>query len=288
MTGNLLKNAGFLDASTGWAGLSSSALAVDETTYGAPGRTVLVATTSTNGAELGLVSDTVALAAGDRFHARARVGSLTGETVAVRLERVGAVPQILLPRVDPATSQPSRGLSRGMSLHVASGTVPTDGDWRLRVTGTGPRTGARGLCLYRPWIGPARDDGLPPPFDPGTHASTDLNLPCWPSALRPFLVDTSLKPLPNRSGFQTSSGITRTRRLFAEAPTDLRGRVRCTEAEAEALDAFHRAAHEAFWIVRPDSDQLCVACWLADGSPTPSDYRGLTTIVEVGLQLTVA
>lgn len=286
--GNLIRNAGFLDGSTNWTALTSNAIAVDETVYGAPGRAVLKATTSTNAAELGVTSDAVALVAGQQFYARVQTGSITGEPVAVRLERVGQSPQIIVPRSRLAARAPSRGLSEGMDLHVSMGTVPASGDWRLRVTGTGPRTGNRSICIHKPMIGAARSDGLPPPFDPGAHANADLNLPAWPAELRPFLADSMLKPLQNRSSFQTASGIARTRRLFAEAPVDLRGSLRCTEAEAEALEAFLRAGHSEFWVVRPDTDQLCVACWLSDGSPAPADHRGATVIMEVGLQLTVA
>lgn len=276
-----------LDGVSGWSAASGS-LSIDESTFGAPGRLVLVVSQTSDGQPVGVNSDAMTLAAGQSFFIRLGIGSTSGEPAQVTLEASGQTP-IQIPRRRAAVRPPGRALADGMDWHVAQGAVPAAGNWSLKVKGAGPTTGPRKLALFQPQVTEARADGLPPPFDPGPHATTDLNLPSWPVVLRPFLGDSSPTPMPSRSTFQTADGFNRSRRLFVDPPVNFRGLLRCDAAEADALEAFHRdLGTGAFYLVRPDTGQLCVATWMADGAPRPTDFRGPTTIYEVGLQLTLA
>lgn len=284
---NLFGNAAFLDGAVSWSPFAGCDLAVDDTALGAAGRAVLSALTSTDAVPLGLVSDTAALTSGVLYEVRVLAAAVPdGEQIT--LDRVGGAGSIAIPRVRIGVAPAARGLADSFDLYAIRTTVPATGTWRLQAFSSTPSVGSRRIAIMKPFLDIARADGLPRPFDPGQHATTDINLPVWPTVLRPFRNPVQIAPVPSRVAFQTSSGIDKTRRLFTEPPVDLRGQIRCTSAEMDALQTFHDAGHDRFWVVRPDTDQLCVASWKPDGMPKPVEFRGPTTIVEVGLQVSIA
>ncbi|WGM45233.1 hypothetical protein KOAAANKH_00094 [Brevundimonas sp. NIBR10] len=297
---NRLRNAGFLELTSGYE--SNLALSLDASVRGAPGRAGLVAAGSVSSGGTVLTRNAV----GNR--PTITVGQ-TAEVSLLLAASVDGVPVTPFAEVvwvnagegdistTPLTVSPVEYSAEGVGVRGLRQTFfrawgrvvapATTAKLMLQARMVAPSAGAAALTYLKPLIVTPTGAAHPHPWDPGTHTDTNLNLPAWPP-LRPFRNPPQVTPIANRTGFQSASGINKTRLLYREPPVDLRGSVRCTPPELDVLDQFYRAGHDRFWIVRPDTDELCVATWLPDGAPKPSAHLGLTTIMDVGLQLTVA
>lgn len=299
---NRFRNAGLVEQLSGWS--SNVTLALDTSVKGAPGRAALT------------ISGTLATAGSGAFifNAADNRPTLTpgqkqefSVLVAGKVNGVAVLPQIKIiyvtslggiAGVEAIVPGPAEYSVEGEAVRGLRGTYRRA--WARLTAPASTATYILQAEVYAPSNGSTYELAMVKPFgdfptgavhhllfDPGPHTDADLNLPAWP-ALRPFRNPPQITPVANRTAFQTAAGINKTRLLYAEAPVDFRGQVRCTPTEADTLEQFYRAGHERFWIVRPDTDELCVATWLPDGAPRPSAHLGLTTIMDVGLQLTVA
>ena len=110
----------------------------------------------------------------------------------------------------------------------------------------------------------------------------------WPSALPPFQADAGAQPIANAKAWTGDQGIPVREDLYRSLHFEYRPRMRLDIEGQDTLEQFFETQRDPFYVVRPDTDQLCVADWLADGAPKPVSINGPWTMVEVGLHLEVA
>ena len=288
--GNGIKNAGLLDGVTDWSATAGAVRTVDDATIGAPGRNVLVVTkTLTTGQAISAWSTGLAVTAGQIIEIFALAGNseagLTGLTLQV-LDGGGAViGSTAIAQRRRASGAPRRGLSIAFNDHFGKVAAPATCTARLLATSTATANASHQLCLTKPYLGLA-GAGLAR-WDPGAHTNPDLDLPIWPAALPPFR-SVSPEPYANRKPFAGDAGIPSSAKLYA-GPLHhaLRGQMRLTLETADVLAAFFESDAEPFYIVRPDTEQLCMAEWLDSGAPKPGEQRGRFTFVDVGLHIWV-
>ena len=265
--GNLLANASFLDGDTNWAAVSGG-LAFDEVTLGAPGRRVLTGSGGAYSAEVpvsGIVEAFIWISGtgGD-----ARLAWSGGASTPLVLSR-------------PATTPSKRGVPTSFDYFY----VRTDAQsGSVRIVGEG--SGSR--AILKPYIGPAAPWPGRRVWDPGSHSNPDLQLPIWPSSLRPVQASSNPQPVANARAFSTDSNIPIREDLYTGLHYQFKGEVRVTPDELDDLELLYETARDGFFFVDPFSDRLCIAEWLADGAPTFSSDQGLTAIYSFGLHLTVA
>lgn len=304
---NQAKNAGFLDGTDSWTIIGGGTLAVLDGSggdlRGGPGRHVLrnVGNASAAAQARGIApvaGGRSAAVAGEVFEAH---GCAWGDVGQATLQLVfrdaggSGLAFNALTRVQPAfvnpvtqTVSPRRGLPSTFDRFWGRFTAPANtATAEIRGNVVVPNNGqAYEFLMLKPHLEKVPSlNGPPRRWDPGPHTNADLNLPVWPDVLAPFQAGGEVEPIPNREAYVTRSGIPRPRKLYSRPRTQYRGRVRCDAVQADVLQAFYEAGYDAFYVVRPDTDQLCVAEWLVGGEPRTVETRGPTRIVEVGLLL---
>ena len=289
---NALTNAGFLDGATGWSG-SGGALTVDESNRGAPGRAVLVSSgNGAAGAVVGISSDSVAVQApGQVFEAYGRYAATQGAWL---LELEWRQANAVLNRSPlPLTTAPAGVAIRGLPTSYARGyarlAAPAGADnVRLLAVTTLAGGGAFSVALLKPYLAPTPTSPSPTRWDPGIHVNPDLQLPIWPTTLPPFRADSAPTPIANAKAFSTDSGIPIREDLYSGLHQEFRGQMRLDAGGFDTVSQFYDQARDEFYVVRPDTDELCIAEWLADGAPKPASIAGPWIITEVGLHMRVA
>lgn len=290
--GNQLKNAGLLDGSAGWTGLSGAVLSVDEAVVGGPGRAVLVATRNVAvGQTVEAASSGLAVTAGQVVEAFASVGGSGPGAVALKLEILSAggarlaITDVPLQRASVGT--PRRGLAASFSRFWGLAPASATGTARLVGVYTSTVAAPQQAYLMKPYLA-APGSRVPGVWDPGSHDNPDLQLPVWPSGLPPMLEESSIEPFANRRAFAGDVGLPISERTYRGMHYALRARLRLTPEEADTLDQFYETTPGPFFFLRPDTDQLCMAEWLADGAPKPVDLSGVKFVRDVGLHVWAA
>lgn len=286
-------NAGGLDGVTNWNAIGGGALAVDEAVTGGPGRAVIEVTgVGAVGGVVGIASDTVPIVAAPLVEAFGRYAASQGAWSLQVEWRSGAAVLAQAPvtfAAAPVTAA-KRGLPTTFAWAYSRLQAPGGADgMRLLATTTLAAAGAYSLALLKPYLGLAPADPRPTRWDPGSHANPDLQLQVWPSDLAPFRSDQLPTPIANGKAWAGDAGIPVRESLYAGVHHEFRGQMRLSSEQFDVLDAFYDSTQDAeFYVVRPDTDQLCVAEWLADGAPKPASLAGPWTIAEAGLHLRVA
>lgn len=286
--GNGIKNAGLLDGVTDWSATAGAVRTVDDEVIGGPGRNVLTVTkTLTTGQSISAWSTGLAVTAGQVLEVFALSGNSEAGLTDLTLQVldgggtvIGSTPIALRRR---GAGVPRRGLSVSFNDHFGKVAAPATGTARLLATSVAAANAPHQLYLTKPYLAPARA-GLAR-WDPGAHSNPDLDLPIWPADLPPFR-SVSPEPYANRKSFAGDVGIPGNTKLYG-GPLHhaMRGQMRLTLETADVLDAFFESDAEPFYIVRPDTEQLCMAEWLDTGAPKPAEQRGRFTFVEVGLHI---
>ena len=289
--GNALTNAGGLDGVTGWSAIGGAAVSALESGYGAPGRAVLQALGTANGA-IGLQSSQLPAAAGQVWEIYAGLqASLPGQQLLAQWIDAGGANVIASAPV-PQVSQPigiaRRGLPSSFGRYYGRLIAPA-GTGHLSLIAQATSAGIPGVVLLlKPYAAQAPADPRPTLWDPGSHNNPDLQLAAWPSALPPFQADAMAQPIANAKAWTGDQGIPVREDLYRALHFEYRPRMRLDIEGQDTLEQFFETQRDPFYVVRPDTDQLCVADWLADGAPKPVSISGPWTMVEVGLHLEVA
>ena len=288
---NRLLNAGGLDGVSGWNAVGGSTIAVDASVLGAPGRAALSAAHTPTDL-VGLQSGRMDATAASTWEVYAGVAAPTAAPqLSVQWINEGAntvVRTDVVPRVCAGVGVSRRGLASTFDRFYGRLTRPAGAD-RFSLVADAPDTGGGVvLGLLKPFMAPAPADPRPTLWDPGAHNNPDLQLPAWPSELPPFQADALAQPIANAKAWAGDAGIPVREDLYRSLHFEYRPRMRLDIAGQDALDQFFAAQRDSFWVVRPDTDQLCVAEWLADGAPKPVSNSGPWTMVEVGLHLEIA
>jgi hypothetical protein len=139
------------------------------------------------------------------------------------------------------------------------------------------------IYAYRPYIG--RPGLAPVRWDPGVHANPDLQLPVWPADLPGFRGQLTIDPYADLKPFAGDVGIPVNSRTYSGLQHQVRGQMRLTQEQDDTLARFYDAGAPEFYFVRPDTDELCIAQWLADGAPRLVETRGQFVFREVGLHI---
>lgn len=298
--GNLLRNAGYLEGTAGWTATAQLTLAVDDATRGGPGRHVLVGsgtTTAVNQVQAvrTLAADRPVVTAGQVVEAYAGLHASPTASLAIEWYNAGGslISATALTQRPALLTQHGSGI-RGLGETFARGygraTAPAGTARAGLVLSVQPAASGTAvtLALLKPFLGlvPALT-GEPSLWDPGTHQEAGLDLPAWPS-LRPFQAGPLVQPTPARTEFSSAEGLAVTRRISTLPRKRFQGRTRCDAVQRALLEDFFAEAHPAFWFVDPETEQLCVARWAAGGEPRAAEVRGVTTLMEVGLNLEIA
>jgi len=290
--GNGIKNAGFLDTVNDWTAIDGgSTLSVDESALGAPGRAVLTATGLA--ATIGFRSVAAACVAGQILEAYAGLAVSAGaETLSVEwlnADLSETIATVAIPITAAQSGPASRGLS-GTFDQAWGRVVAPAGALNARLLIEASHAGGVDYTLsaLKPYLAPVLNTAQRACWDPGAHDNADLQLPLWPSTLGPFLAESLPTPYPNATGFASDTNIPARADLYTQLHYEYRGRLRCQAADQDALDQFFINTRDPFFVVRQDTDQLCIADWLADGAPKAMEQRGAYVIYEVGLHLYVA
>lgn len=302
---NGLTNCGFLDQMSGWTGTAQLTLTVDEAVRGSPGRAALVGTGATSAINqkqsisAGATGRAV-VTAGQEIEVSAFVAAFVGGTAlkpAARLVFYNAGEAEVSPvTLDPADPQLS---AYGVALHgvrqtyyraFARAVVPaTAVKAGLEVSTTPAANGAAViLAMTKPLIGAritGRTEALG--WEPGLHATADLQLSAWPDVLQVFQIAPGGERLAGRVEFQAGAGAPTSRRTAIDAARRYTGQVRCDAVQRAVLDVFWRTATR-FWFVEPDTDRLCVASFTADGAPRQTEDMGVEVMVQFDLWLETA
>lgn len=301
---NRLTNAGFLDLAQGWTSTSALALTVDETTRGAPGRQVLrgVGSVSSDGFQTiqPATGSRPAAAAGEMVEAQAFIAAhVAGVPVAPnpRLvfrnsggSQISAVDMAVRPALLGIHGEGLRGLSdtfRRAYLRTAAPAGTATATIEARVSATTGQT--VDLALLKPLV-EAAPAGRSEPllWGPGDHVEEDLQLPAWPSLLKPFQARSGSEPKPGRAEFESMADRPVSRRTSIDPARRFEGVLRCDAIQRAILEEFARTVPGDFWLVEPDSERLCVASFAADGAPKMVEDRGPTVLMSVGLWLETA
>ncbi|MET3665899.1 hypothetical protein [Caulobacter sp. 1776] len=275
MAGNLLKNAGLLDLTNDWVS-GGGALQVDESTVGAPGRVVMVA----GGA--GVATSSVNVSVGDELEVLALVGADVNRPRVefVILNGGGAtISATVVPFRRLGSGACRRGLTASFSEAYARITVAAAGAARLSIAPNGG--GMSHIYAFRPYIG--RPGLAVMRWDPGTHSNPDLNLPVWPADLPGFRGQPAVEPFANLKAFAGDAGLPANGSLYSGLHHQVKGQMRLSAEQDDILDQFYARRPPAFYFVRPDTGDLCIAEWLADGAPRLVETRGQYVFREVGL-----
>lgn len=298
-----LPNAGFLDLAQGWVSSAALALSVDETTRGAPGRQVLRGTgTASSDGVLTIQPATASrptAAVGEVIEAQAfiaaHVAGAAAQPSARLVFRDGGGSQIsaldipIRPALLSLHGEGVGGLTdtfRRAYLRAAAPGGTATATLEARVSATTGQT--VDLALLKPLVGPAPAGRAEPLlWSPGVHIEEDLQLPAWPSLLKPFQARSTSEPQAGRVEFSAMLDRPVSRRISPDPARRFDGLFRCDPVQRAIVENFARTAGD-FWIVEPDSERLCVASFAADGAPRLVEDRGPTVIMGVGLWLETA
>lgn len=291
---NLIDNAAGLDGVTSWSASAGATRAIDWSDLGGPGRAAIVASKALSiGQTVALWSDVAAVTSGEALDVAAGVANSDGGAIVLQVEIVdggGArIGLVNIPTSAPAyAGGPRRGLAETYRAARTRFASPATGFARLLATSTAAGAGTHRLALLKPLL--ARPVGRwPARFDPGEHVNIDLQLPAWPSILPAFRRDLQGRPYPSLAAFAGDAGIPANASINGGDDATLTGRMSLNPIEADALDQFYRQTRTGvFYIVRPDTDQLCMAEWLAEGAPALAGYSGINVVMEVGLHIWIA
>lgn len=301
---NRLPNAGFLDLTQGWVSSSSLALTVDETNRGASGRQVL------RGTGVAAADGYQTLQPATAFRPAAAPGEVIEVQAFIAAHVAGAAVQPM-PRLvfrDGGGAQIS-----ALDIPVRPALLALHGEGVAGLTDTFRRAYLRtpapagaatatiearvaaatgqtvDIALLKPLVGPVpAGRGEPLLWSPGVHAQQDLQLPAWPSLLKPFQARGGSSPKPGRAEFESATDRPVSRRTAIDPARRFDGAIRCDPVQRAILENFARSVPGDFWIVEPDSERLCVASFAADGAPRMVEERGPTVIMNVGLWLETA
>lgn len=291
---NLIDNAGGIDGVTSWSASAGATLTIDDAVLGAPGRNAIVAARALAvGGTVALWSDVAAVTAGERLNVDGGIGNSEAGAPRLQLEILDAgASRISIVDVPTAAASYPGGPSRGiMGTYRSAQTqilAAATGFARLVATSTAVVGGAHKLALVKPLL--ARPVGrYSARFDPGDHVNLDLKLPIWPALLPAFRRDLQAKPYPSLVAFAGDAGVPANASVNGGDDATMMGRMSLNPVEADALDQFYRQTRTGvFFIVRPDTDQLCMAEWLAEGAPAPVGFSGVNVVMEVGLHLWIS
>lgn len=206
-----------------------------------------------------------------------------GQSLEVRFLDAGAalVSAVGVPVVRLASGPAKRG--RPHTFSFAKGVVPVPVgavSYQLNATGTGE------TLLLRPY---GSTDGVADVcWQSGPHSNIDLNYPAWPASL-PSVRDEGYQaePIPTRKGFSGDSGIEATRRITNSRRYRLSAELALTNEERDLLMDFFDAEKGSFWYSRPDTREVCLAQWLAEGEPVDAGILPGRRRTQIKLQLRV-
>lgn len=269
---NELLNATGLDGTTNWTA-GAGGVSILDSGAGGHGRLVI----SGGGS---LASDRIAL------NGRANVWAMAhylGAQLVVRFsDGAGATVQDVQV---PARRGPQGPAERGRpgGFFFAKGLIPAPAGathYAIRLTGSGA------VRLLKPY---ASADGLKPClWQAGPHANPDLNYPSWPAHL-PAPMDEGLQfdPIPTRKGYSGDSGVEATRRITRTRRYRMAAQLSLTTVERDVLMDFFDDHPGKFWFTRPDTREVCLAQWLAEGEPVDAGQLPGRRRTQIKLQLVV-
>lgn len=290
MAGNDLTNASFLDGTGGWTGVGG-ALTVDEgqAGRGGKGRAVLVATSS--GSTAGARSGGVAVTAGQILEVAGLYGS-TGASVELALaiySGASLVSRTVLPKIRSAAGVCRQGAPELLNAAYALMAAPASGLASVEVVATSGGAGTFEAWLSKPYLDAVWQDRKAYVWDPGLFANDDLAaMRRWPAQFPPILLEGyGAQKTPIREAWTGDGGREGSLRKAGLPAVKMTGRMRLPRAQYSDLEDFHTASDEPFLIVRPDTDQLCKASWLADGDPNNEPTGVGDVYASFGLQLVV-
>ena len=290
MAGNGLLNASGLDGASGWAALSG-AMSVDESSRGGPGRAVLIASrTATTGQTVGLRSSSVAVVAGAQVEVAGLYGANGSSELALAIySGATLLSRTVVTRRRAAIGDSRLGVPERLNAAYDMVTASHTGDAKLEVLATAGGAGSLQAWLSKPYLDATWASRPTYVWDPGLHANADLaGLRVWPPSLPPVLLDGyNADPTPLRSGWAADNGRELTQRQTGMAATKMYGRLALSLEGLTVLQTFCEASDAAFLFVRPDTQQLCLAQWLADGAPSSSPNGVGRHYADFGLQLDV-
>lgn len=292
--GNQIQNAGGLDGVTGWSATSGATRSIDEAVLGGPGRAAIIAAKAlTSGQGLALWSEGFAVSSGQLIEAYGAVANSEAGLPGLALEIVdggGAVLSSTALPVTPAQKAggPRRGLASTYAQAYGRVTAAASGTARLKASSTATISATHQLALLRPFLArPASAQRSA--WDPGPHLNPDLQMKTWPASLPGIRRNLQIAPYADRVSFGGEVGIPTTGKLYGGAlQVAMTAQLSLDPEQADTLDRFYEDSTGPFFLIRPDTDQLCYAEWLADGAPRPTGYSGVNLVREVGLHLWVA
>lgn len=269
---NELLNATGLDGTTNWTA-GAGGVSIRDGGLGGHGRLVI----SGGGS---LESDRIPLNGRTNVWAMAHY---LGTQLVVRFsDGAGATVQDVQVPVQRGPQGPAeRGRPGG--FFFAKGLIPAPAGathYAIRLTGSGA------VRLLKPY---ASADGLEPClWQAGPHANPDLNYPRWPAHL-PAPMDEGLQfdPIPTRKGYSGDSGVEATRRITRTRRYRMAAQLSLTTAERDVLMDFFDDHPGKFWFTRPDTREVCLAQWLAEGEPVDAGQLPGRRRTQIKLQLVV-
>lgn len=279
---NILKNASLLDGTNGFAAVGG-AIAVDEDTLGAPGRAALAVTGGT-----GARTTAQAVTAGLAYDCHGYWWSAGAGSLSVDwMNGATVVRSDILPVLQAGKGTAQWGVRSTYNRSYARITAPV-GASSARLSLASTTSGA----LVKPFIGrPGLVDNQLH-WDPGPSDNSDLDaILAWPTDVpSPSWDSYGAAPTSVRKAFEADSAIPQANRTGTVERTQMKCVLRLTDLQVAILGRFHRDCGDApFYMVRPDTDELCFAQWLADGAPAlQSLIPGGGGNYAVGLLLAVA
>jgi hypothetical protein len=269
---NELLNATGLDGPTNWSAWTGG-VSVLSSGVGAEGRLVFSGLES-------IASDPVPL--NGRTSVWAMAHGITRRFVVRFTDAAGeTVEDIDLPILRRPEGPPQRGRPGGFAFAKGRVIAPEGAThFMFGVIGEGMN------YLLKPY---ASADGLEPcVWQAGPHTNPDLNYPRWPAHL-PALMDEGLQfdPIPTRKGYSGDSGVEATRRITRTRRYRMGAQLSLTTAERDVLMDFFDDHPGKFWFTRPDTRELCLAQWLAEGEPVDAGQLPGRRRTQIKLQLVV-
>lgn len=271
---NLIGNATGLDGTAGWFS-TGGAVSVDESIEGARGRIVIKGTGPT------MRSDRYAVAAGETLYASTHHAQGSQIFILFYTAAQGFISSAPLSVIRRGVGVQRRGLLSSFDYSKGAAVAPpTAALFNLHTETAG---GAhRFLQPYASTVGHA---GL---WQPGPHANPDLDYPAWPTDL-PQIMDEGLQldPIPTRKGFSGDTGWEATRRTTRSRRYRMSGQLALTAEERDRLMQFFDEIDGPFWFTRPDTREVCLAQFLAEGEPVEGGQLPGRRRTQIKLQLRV-
>lgn len=295
MAGNDLTNASFLDGTPGWTAVGGATLSVDEgqAGRGGKGRAVLIAARTASGAgqQAGARSGGVAVTAGQILEVAGLYGS-TGASVELALaiySGASLISRTVLPKVRSAAGVCRQGAPELLNFAYAQMAAPASGQASVEVVASSGGAGAFEAWLCKPYLDAVWQERRAYVWDPGLFANEDLgSMRRWPAQFPPILLEGyGAQKTPIREAWTGDGGREGSLRKAGLPAVKMTARMKMTRAEYSDLEAFYAESDEPFLFVKPVTDQLCKATWLADGDPTDEPTGMGDLYASIGLQLVV-